>query len=454
MTKLIFKNILSSLLIILICNSVFFCISLWAETSRILVNIDYFLVLPFLFFKKRYLYILIFIIITFFDFMGIFIQIFHFIRLEDFIYLLKFSLITSDIYKFFGLMILFLVFVKIFIVKKFYNSSQNLILIIFFNLLILILVSKEFFYHSDDKENNLLLSRINLIVSSGLVEYVKSRNTIFLEKFGEDGQALQKIKKENSYINIKNNKILLIINESWGVPYDINIQHEVIKPILNLKKNRLKNFLLDEKEFSGFTIAAELRELCQLIPLHYNLKNQHNGFEECIPNLMRKSGYKTIAVHGALGLMYDRKYWYPRVGFSEILFHDSGLNLPYSRCFSFPGNCDHDIALRVVEKFKNNDKIFLYWLTLNTHAVYDKRDLKEDNFNCRVFNILEDSEVCRNLKLQRQFFSTLAHLVESSALNDSKVIVVGDHIPPLLKKENNIFVEGIVPKIEFNIYSD
>lgn len=446
--KIISKNLILSLFIIFIFNITFFCISLWTETMRSIVNIDYFLVLIFLFFKRKILCICFFLIISFIDFINIFFQIFPIIRLENLFYLLKFSLLSTNIYKFFGFAVLIVIFIQILLIQKIYKEKQNLNLIIIFNIFVFILLGKNIFSKIED---NLFLEKINYIVYSGLDDYMKSRNGLFMELFEKKGPAFQKIKGEKIYFDESHKKILFIINESWGVPYDKNIQKEIIKPILDLKRKRLENIILDNKKFSGFTLSAELRELCHLIPLHYNLKNQNIGFEECIPNLMKKSGYKTISVHGALGLMYDREYWYPRAGFSESLFQDSGLNLPNSRCFSFPGNCDRDIAMRVIEQFKKNDKIFLYWLTLNTHAVYDKRDLKKDDFKCNIFNIIEDSEVCRNLKLQRQFFSILADVVSSPALNGSKVIIVGDHIPPLFQKQNNIFVDGVVPKIEFNI---
>ena len=102
-------------------------------------------------------------------------------------------------------------------------------------------------------------------------------------------------------------------------------------------------------------------------------------------------------------------------------------------------------------EFELNDKIFLYWLTLNTHAIYDKRDLVLDKFDCHKFKIEEDTASCRNLKLQAQFFDTLSNILKSPALKGTRVIVVGDHQPPIIKNEISVFEDSKIPIIEFNV---
>jgi phosphoglycerol transferase MdoB-like AlkP superfamily enzyme len=117
------------------------------------------------------------------------------------------------------------------------------------------------------------------------------------------------------------------------------------------------------------------------------------------------------------------------------------------RCFSFPGACDLDMFDDVIKFFDAPGQRFFYWLTLNTHARYDARDIDEYKFDCEVFNVSASSESCRNFVLHAQFFSGLADALKTEAMSDVEVILVSDHSPILMsgeeKRQN--FVEDSLP---------
>ena len=268
------------------------------------------------------------------------------------------------------------------------------------------------------------------------------------------GEACQKAKSRGSTTDLfdqpnTHDRVLLVVNKSWVVTANNAIQNDILSPILNsthaikVKRNKLS--------FIGETLGGELRELCEKAPIHYNLNNQIKGFESCLPNKYKQLGYHTVAVHGALGFMYDREYWYPRAVFQKMMFRDKGLNILNSRCYSFPGSCDSNIAEKIIDKFKVNEKLFLYWLTLNTHAIYDKRGLKIDLFDCSEFNIEINTADWRNLKLQKQFFYTLSQVILDPSLSGTRVIVIGDHEPPFTEEGSTVFVDAQVPVFEFEV---
>ena len=127
-------------------------------------------------------------------------------------------------------------------------------------------------------------------------------------------------------------------------------------------------------------------------------KVKDEEFLGCLPSKLKKQGYSTYVMHGTDGELYDRKRWYPLVGFEHVLFKDS---FKKSRnCKSFSGKCDYDLLELMSGIFANNEKVFLYWLTLNTHSPYDDK-LFIDGLNCKKYNINTDSETCLNLKQQR-----------------------------------------------------
>jgi phosphoglycerol transferase MdoB-like AlkP superfamily enzyme len=162
-------------------------------------------------------------------------------------------------------------------------------------------------------------------------------------------------------------------------------------------------------------------------------------------------GYKTSAMHGATGMMYDRQDWYAEVGFPDDLFFEDVLSLP--RCYSFPGACDRNLLTHLRGYFSGEGKRFFYWLTLNTHSSYDRRDLVEDLFDCPAFGVEEDTQPCRNLELQAQFFNDLATALQSPEMAGVEVIVVGDHEPRLtnqMELKNN-FMPGVVPWVRLKV---
>jgi len=75
---------------------------------------------------------------------------------------------------------------------------------------------------------------------------------------------------------------------------------------------------------------------------------------------------------------------------------------------------------------------------LNTHAAYDSRDVLHDVLDCRKYDLEEDTEGCRNLKLHASFFYGLGALLESPEMKGVEVVIVGDHPPPLLDLAANM----------------
>ncbi|GAF57648.1 hypothetical protein JCM18902_361 [Psychrobacter sp. JCM 18902] len=445
------KIILGGLLIVLLPNIVMSLLAYLIDAKRLIINIDYFIPLLLLACRQRLLFVIAFIMISLADFLVLFTQLFPFIRLSDLVYLSRFAFISSSSYQLYGITLIVLIIAQIYLYLKIYKADYNKTLLVLFNIIIFYYAYSVYFL---DNSRRSFLTINTHIVGSQLISNMDYISSSFIQTYTMTGDALQTTKINSSTIELfdypnSHDKVLLVVNESWGVTANAAVQNDVLSPILDspVVSRSEQNTL----PFIGATIAGELRELCAKAPIHFNLKNQLEGFEDCLPNRYKDLGYNTVAVHGAIGFMYDRQYWYPRTGFQEMLFRDQGLNIPESRCYSFPGNCDTDIAGRVVEKFATNDKLFLYWLTLNTHATYDTRDLETDLFDCRQYNIAADTADCRNLKLQKQFFYTLSQMIAGPAFSGTRVIVVGDHEPPFIEESSTVFISEQVPTFEFEV---
>lgn len=431
---------------ILLANFALVALASYLGVGRPLINYDYLLVvIIFLFLKNRFLAVVLFTLCIFIDGLNIFFQIFPIIHLSDIIYLLKFipeidhskKIIIS-----FGLLSLFIYLFflweelgKLSISKKYF--SYTIIIVILLSIL------QSFYIANGERAWRIGESKY---FDSQIYNFIKFRNIDFIKKFQTSETALgDRYSFSTGYdevLRIENpKKILFIVNESWGVTSD-EIQEDVLHEILNNK--RLKLLKQSEVNTDGFTVNAEIRELCGLYLNNFNLKKQKNGFEQCLPHILSKRGFHTLGVHGAASTMYERKDWYPKLGFKESLFYENFLNLN-SRCYSFPGLCDRDLMQVIRNKLMNHDQIFLYWLTLNTHLSYDLRDLKNDQFDCERFLIDGKSSLCRNLKLQKQFFSDFNDNFVVDELEGTIVVIVGDHAPPLLENDRSALDEDYVP---------
>lgn len=223
-------------------------------------------------------------------------------------------------------------------------------------------------------------------------------------------------------------RILFVISEAWGLPRDSKVLEE---QILALRKSpNVQDLAVQGVHARGATAAGELRELCGLIPSRMNFgKMTPDLVGECLPLKLKAQGYKTVAVHGADSSMYRRSRWYPVLGFEEMIFMGD-MPPVESNCYSFPGYCDKNIFPVVNNQLKQG-KVFVYWLTLNSHIPYDRRDIANYRKNlCNEFAGAHESELlCNYQNLHVQFFEELADLIEDETLQGVKVVVVGDHAP-------------------------
>lgn len=274
------------------------------------------------------------------------------------------------------------------------------------------------------------------LIGSQAAYYVNTRAVIVLDDLFEKVNPLYPVGfKEEISTWVRDDrpqpdKILLIVVESWGAMRDERAHQALLQPIFEIR-DRFDWIESGQIESGPTTIEAELRYLCGLGMHYINMKPVTEGLENCLPWQLKSRGYTTTAVHGAAGGMHDRKYWYPRTGFDDMHFGDTD---PWkTRCHSFPGICDREImASFIPETLGKDGRQFVYWLTLNTHAPYDERDIWMEAFDCRAHAMDQGSETCRIAKLHAQFFHQLADILEQPGMKGVEIFMVGDHSPPIL----------------------
>lgn len=378
-----------------------------------------------------------------------------FVRLQDFSYLLSFLPYAAFTWQAAAAGVVLTLALVIGLSHRYGHRAPRLAVLALFNLGI---VAYGAHVYSGEVDTDRWYRVEKRLIDSQALFFAETRSTGFIEAFGEQGDPLKHIGFNGETAawaqavpEALNDKLLLVIVESWGVMKDQRIQQALLAPLL-AKQAHFDWIKYGTSQGAKATVAAELRELCGLATEHYNLKPVTQGFENCLPAQLKQHGYSTAAIHGSVGVMYDRVHWYPRAGFDEIHFSETD---PWkTRCYSFPGVCDSEIMEKYISHaFDRDEKRFVYWLSLNTHALYDKRDIHEDVFDCAQYQLAEGSEICRMNKLHAQFFQQLAATLASPGMRGVEVMIVGDHPPRILdqdEKEKRV-EEGLVTQVHLRV---
>lgn len=429
------SNVLLAVGAVLLINVGFLVVAHVVGAPRPWVNLDYAFVLVFFAFGFQVFAAVLGFVCLLADTLVLVGQIFPFPRVSDLFYLLKFSALASTLHQVLIFGVVALIIAKLAGLLVAGRRVKPLSALIVLNFLVLTAYLLGQIRDEEDLATNFRRA-ITPAVSSQVSSLFSMRTSLFLDFFEHDGDAFKPGPagasaawdvRSDSKIQ---DRLLLLVIESWGVPLNQEIERALLAPLRQIPATA---FETGHTKFDGFTIDGELRELCRLTPLHFNLRDVEAGFENCLPKHLQAAGYKTAAMHGATSLMYDRRHWYPRAGFDEMIFFEDRV-WP-QRCYSFPGACDLDMLPELGKFFSLPGKRFMYWLTLNTHAPYDLRDLRADHFDCVVYGIGEDTESCRLLKLQADFFAGLAQQLHSDAMKGVDVIIVGDHAPKMMNLE-------------------
>lgn len=440
--------------------------------ERAIVSLDTIIILLFISFKKKKLSWFFLLIFILYESIYGFSQEYPLINLRNIFSLIPFARFanTKVILYFIVVIIIFTLFSTFSILAIYRNRNSQALLAIL--LIIAISSNFEFLTNFNTKSiNKLKFFHQSIFGSTAYELYYKWKADGSEWGTMDDNENFYPLKtiSASSKIFISKNsskKILFILVESWGVP---NNKKEYAFQIESFVKNdNIKILENSTVEFSGGTVSGELRELCNITPISYAFSIVPNKYaENCLPAAMHNNGYKTFALHSAHSGMYSRGEWYPTVGFNEYYF----LNKPLAnveRCHSFPGFCDIKLIPYVINKIKENDKLFFYWMTLNSHLPYDSRDLtNKDKSSCTKLNLQNDAR-CNQFLLIKEFFESLSREISDDKLSGLEIVLVGDHAPPFIdiskngdaqlgllqeKSSNDDFVSGLVPYIHLRVVS-
>lgn len=204
--------------------------------------------------------------------------------------------------------------------------------------------------------------------------------------------------------------------------------------------------------FNGPTTAGEFRELCGLQATY--LLAPRSPLHTCLPERLRARGYRTVALHGFRSTFFNRRAWYPVIGFDHMIFEQDAADPTAAKCGAiFRGPCDEDVARRYRQELLGGaptDRRFVYWLTLSSHFPVDHSAARPDAFDCgRLPEIGQDPTVCDLVRIWSTTLAAIRDVALDPRLPRTRFVIVGDHSPPFLEGgRRDLFSDSAVPFVE------
>ena len=180
--------------------------------------------------------------------------------------------------------------------------------------------------------------------------------------------------------------------------------------------------------------------------------------ENCMPfgfgNQFSKLGYTTLAYHDYLYNYYDRNKSYPNMGYD---YRAIGQGLDMELTEQYPS--DHEMMQKIVPEFINEDQFMVYCLTVSGHLNYS---LEENSMCRRHWSKVKDlpySEAVRcylacQMELELAVSSLVQQLEEAGKLEDTVIVISGDHYPYGLTDEQYSELLGHPVDPVFEIYEN
>ena len=433
--------------IFLLIHVVFFGCSIYFGYKRPLILLEWFIPFMLFYFERRVLFIFCSVLILILEGLLALCQIYLLVKPLEWLYMLKYIGYTN-VSLLLLITVVIILFLSMFIFISFVFKAKQQFYIIFgvlvFSGIINFIPSLNGINSIDSAKlyrqqgvkvlgsGILMLERFTTELDMQVLNEEKSGS--FGNKYWDSPTASENLKNPG----VKQDKILFVTVESWGLPNDKAIFHEQILPLIESKN--LKMITTGSVNFLGSTVSGEMRELCGLYVNSIGLSDLQDKASKCLPNQFQKEGYIVNAYHAASGSMYDRNKWYQVIGFKQpVFFMEKKWNI--ERCYSFPGWCDIGLLDYIWDEIPRGEKTFSYWLTLNSHFPYSKRDIApvsmQDIVLCKKLNLgALEAPRCRNFILNRQLFSAIAKKSQQLPIQNLTIILVGDHVPVFIEESD------------------
>lgn len=290
----------------------------------------------------------------------------------------------------------------------------------------------------------------------------------------------EKNKKMNDINKYLKNQKIIDYNEYTGIFENKNlivIMLESVNDIIAYLPEYYPNFAKIYNEGWAFTNHYSPRNSCAtgnnefsgmtgLYTIYNNCTAnvyKDNTYYESIFNLFKNRDYKATSMHNYLEHYYSRKTIHKNLG-SEKYYGVDDLGIPYYNEYENWSSDEDFMKVAMDITLENKEDPFMLWLTtVSSHQPYVTKSVEGDKY----LSLFEDTDYSKDLKRYLSKLKTLDNalgilldrLEESGILDDTVIVLYGDHYPYGLKKDtiNEVLPYNLedyeVEKTPFVIYN-
>ena len=281
-----------------------------------------------------------------------------------------------------------------------------------------------------------------LLCAFALLAFDVSANALTLKKMGflyeaqtPFDSAIAQTGLDADAIAASGHNVLLVVVEGMGAFDDPAHQALLAGALQTAGLDDAHTLTTGMSRYVGSTTGAESRELCGAWGNHRDYMDKAHG--DCLPARLAAKGYDTAAFHAFTGDFFDRRDWYPNIGFAHAAFMEeltrTDPKMATHHCgLTLTGLCDLDVADKV-EAFMTqagDTPRFGYWLTLNTHMPVPA-DIGTPRLGCADGGPFGDRTVCMMTEMWIDVLKRVAAIARDPRLKTTDILIVGDHNPPL-----------------------
>ncbi|MGH7677197.1 MAG: sulfatase-like hydrolase/transferase [Gemmatimonadaceae bacterium] len=245
-------------------------------------------------------------------------------------------------------------------------------------------------------------------------------------------------------------KIVVIVVEAMGAPRGASVGTLFSALAADSVSRRYETRTGTIPAF-GSTTTGEIRALCGVARNHLSLLSPQADVR-CLPHELRPFGFEAVALHGYNGSLFQRREWYPRVGFGRMLFREElRANARLPECGAvFHGVCDSTMARVVRAELKRapGKRELIYWLTLSSHFPIDPRTGGSGAACESLGRFGKEREICALWNALWPALQGIAGLAADTTLPPAWYIIAGDHAPPQLFSDTTLWLQRRVPFME------
>ncbi len=229
----------------------------------------------------------------------------------------------------------------------------------------------------------------------------------------------------------KGKNLIVFVAESFS---NMAIREDVTPTLYKLKNEGINFNNFYTPLFPVSTADGEYLTDTSLLPAEgiWSIENvEGKTFPYTYANILKNDGYSTFAYHNYDYKYYKRDKYFPTMGYDTYFAAGNGLENRMD--FSKVPSSDYEMVKTTIDDYIEKEKFVAYYMTMSGHMNYDKSNaIVEKNWNIvkdLPYSNKAKAYLATQIELDKALQELVTRLEEKGKLDDTVIIIVGDHYP-------------------------